>query len=49
MITHDLARGLNLCDRIAILNRGKIAHEVERASINSGDFLKLYTEVTQGR
>jgi heme exporter protein A len=49
MITHDLARGLNLCDRIAILNRGKIAHEVDRASINSGDFLKLYTEVTQNQ
>jgi heme exporter protein A len=49
MITHDLARGLNLCDRIAILNRGKIALEVERESVSPGDFLKLYGDVTRGK
>ncbi|MCI0397812.1 MAG: heme ABC exporter ATP-binding protein CcmA [Chloroflexi bacterium] len=49
MITHDLARGLNLCDRIAILNRGKIAHEVEREATTPAEFLQRYTEVTRGR
>ncbi len=47
MITHDFARGLNLCDRIAILNRGKIASEIERAAITQGDFLALYSEITR--
>jgi heme exporter protein A len=49
MITHDLARGLNLCHRIAILNRGKIAREVERAATSPAEFLQLYGEVTRGQ
>ncbi len=48
MITHDLARGLNLCHRIAILSRGKIAREIERDAMKSTDFLSLYAEVTRG-
>jgi heme exporter protein A len=48
MITHDLARGLNLCHRIAILSRGKIAREIERGALKSSDFLSLYAEVTRG-
>ena len=47
MITHDLARGLNLCHRIAILNRGRIARIVERKSISPADFLTLYADITQ--
>ena len=47
MITHDFSRGLNLCDRIAVLNRGKIITEVARTSISQGDFLALYTEITR--
>lgn len=46
MITHDLVHGLNLGDRIAILNRGKIAVEVEREQMLPGDFLDFYAEVT---
>jgi heme exporter protein A len=49
MITHDLVHGLNLCDRIAILNRGKIAAEVARDSMNPAEFLAYYTEVTRNR
>ena len=49
MITHDLTRGLNLCHRIAILNRGKIAHIVDRESLSAGDFLDLYSEVTRAQ
>jgi len=47
MITHDLARGLDLCDRIAILSRGKIARIVERREITPADFLSLYAEETR--
>lgn len=44
LITHNLLRGYGLSDRVAILNRGKIAHEVERASLDDGAFLALYKE-----
>ena len=49
MITHDLDRGLDLCHRIAILERGKIARIVERESIMPAEFLELYSDVTRGR
>ncbi len=49
MITHDLARGLDLCQRIAILNRGKISHVIQRESTTPAEFLSLYAEVTRGR
>lgn len=47
MITHDLARGLNLCHRIAILNRGKIAQIVNRQDISPAEFLAVYADVTR--
>ncbi len=47
MITHDLARGLNLCHRIAILSRGKIARTVRRDEVTPAEFLRLYDEVTR--
>ncbi len=49
MITHDLTRGLNLCHRIAILNRGKIAAQIKREETTPGEFLEHYAEVTQKR
>jgi heme exporter protein A len=49
MITHDLARGLDLCQRIAILDRGKIALVVERQGTTPAEFLSLYADVTRGR
>lgn len=49
MITHDLARGLNLCHRMAILNRGKIAVQVKREETSPGEFLELYGSVTRKR
>jgi heme exporter protein A len=48
MITHDLTRGLNLCDRIAILSRGKISHMVEREDVTPSEFLELYSKSTKG-
>jgi heme exporter protein A len=47
MITHDLARGLDLCQRIAILNRGRIAQIVDRQAVNPAEFLALYADVTR--
>ena len=47
MITHDLVHGLNLCDRIAILNRGKIIADVIREDVTPADFLVLYAGVTR--
>ncbi len=47
LITHDLTRGLTLCDRIAILNRGKIVEEVERTAVTPEQFIALYQDATQ--
>ena len=49
LITHDLARGLDLCQRIAILERGKIASVIDRVSITLAEFMDLYTEVPRGK
>jgi heme exporter protein A len=46
MITHDFARGLELCDRVAILSRGKIALEIDRASMSLPELLTTYQRVT---
>ena len=44
MITHDLIHGLHLCDRIAILNRGKIVCEIESNEVDEAEFLRIYRE-----
>ncbi len=46
MITHDLAHGLNLCHRIAILNKGKIVHELNSENVTSQEFLDIYAHHT---
>ncbi len=46
MITHDLAHGLGLADRLAILHRGQIAREVSRAEISPQAVYDVYAEVT---
>lgn len=49
MITHDLIHGLNICDRIAILSRGKIAQELNSQKTTPTEFLNIYTEHTHRR
>jgi ABC-type dipeptide/oligopeptide/nickel transport system ATPase component len=49
MITHDLTHGLNLCDRVAILNRGRIVQEVQSRDVTPAEFLQLYTQLTRNR
>ena len=46
MITHDLLHGLKICDRILILNRGKIAKEIMTAENPDIDLLKIYEQTT---
>ncbi|MCP4357395.1 MAG: heme ABC exporter ATP-binding protein CcmA [Chloroflexi bacterium] len=47
MITHDLVHGLDLCDRIAILNRGKIVSELNSQQVTTAEFLETYTHYTR--
>jgi len=49
MITHDLAHGLNLCQRIAVLHRGKIAREIVAAAVTAAEFVEQYQEITRGQ
>lgn len=49
MITHDLIHGLNRCDRIAILSRGKVVADVARDSIPAAEFLDYYTTITRNK
>ncbi|MCA9971808.1 MAG: heme ABC exporter ATP-binding protein CcmA [Anaerolineales bacterium] len=49
MITHDLVHGLNLCDRIVILNRGKIVADVPSGAVTPADFLETYAAHTGRR
>lgn len=46
LTTHDLQRGLIGCDRVVILNRGKVVHQAERAEIDPASFAELYQSVT---
>ena len=48
MITHDLLHGLTICDRIAILHRGKIAADLHTAVTDSTNFMTTYQRITQG-
>jgi heme exporter protein A len=47
MITHDLVRGLNLCDRIVILNRGKIVSDLDGRETSPAELLAVYSEKTR--
>lgn len=47
MITHDLVHGLDLCDRVAILNRGKIVYEGQNKNLTSAEFIELYRNHTR--
>lgn len=49
MITHDLVHGLDLCQRLAILDRGKIVAEINNGEMSATAFLALYKEQTRRR
>lgn len=46
MTTHNIARGLALADRVAILSRGKIAYEAKRDELTELSFADTYAEIT---
>jgi heme exporter protein A len=47
MVTHDLARGLELGDSIIVLHRGKICFQSPRAAISAADFPGIYHDCIQ--
>jgi heme exporter protein A len=47
LTTHNLEQGLEMCDRAAILNRGKVAWEGERAELDLAGIKEIYREVTR--
>jgi heme exporter protein A len=50
LVTHNLARGLALADRVAILEGGKVAHVAPRADFEGAEaFAALYAQVTGAR
>jgi heme exporter protein A len=49
MITHDLVHGLNICHRIAILNKGIIVQEINSQDTTGAEFLELYADNTGRR
>jgi len=49
LITHDIGHGLELCDRIAVLNRGRIVAEQASDQTSEVEFMKLYAEQTRRR
>ena len=46
MTTHNLERGLELSDRVIILDRGKIVYEAIKDEIGSLDFRQVYDRYT---
>jgi ABC-type sulfate/molybdate transport systems ATPase subunit len=46
LTTHNLERGLAACDRVVVLNRGKVVHRAERAEVDPVTFAGIYQSVT---
>ena len=46
LTTHNLEQGLEMCDRAAILNRGKIAWQGDRAGLDLAGMKEIYREAT---
>ena len=44
MTTHDISRGLEMCDRVAILVKGRLAFMESVASIDRENFENIYIE-----
>jgi heme exporter protein A len=47
LTTHNLEQGLEMCDRAAILNRGKVAWQGRRAEISLDSLKEIYRDVTR--
>lgn len=49
LTTHNLEHGLEMCDRAAILNRGRVVWEGERAGLDLVGMKEIYRDATRGR
>ena len=47
LTTHNLEQGLEMCDRAAILNRGRLAWQGSRAEVDLGSMKEIYRDVTR--
>lgn len=47
LTTHDLEQGLEMCDRAAILHRGRLAWEGMRAGLDLAGMKEIYRDVTR--
>jgi len=47
MTTHNLERGLELCDRLAILSRGRIVHQSEKAPLTLTELQEIYWQCVE--
>jgi ABC-type dipeptide/oligopeptide/nickel transport system ATPase component len=48
MVTHDPGRGLELCDRAAILVRGRIVEDLPARELHGEAFEARYLEAVEG-
>jgi heme exporter protein A len=48
MTTHNLEQGLELCDRLVILSRGRVAYQEKRAALTVSQLREAYWDHTQG-
>jgi len=46
MTTHNLERGMEMGDRIVILNKGKIAYDASKKDIDTAGFSDIYNNCT---
>ncbi|MGD8398151.1 MAG: ABC transporter ATP-binding protein, partial [Anaerolineae bacterium] len=49
LTTHNLEQGLEVCDRAAILARGRIVWQGERAGVDLAAMKEIYRDTTRGR
>jgi ABC-type multidrug transport system ATPase subunit len=47
MTSHDLTKGLELCNRTAILKSGSVVHEDDTSKIRLSDFKHTYLKLTK--
>ena len=48
MTTHNLEQGLDLCDRLVILSRGRIVYQAEKASLTLAELKEAYWRCAEG-
>ncbi|MFQ5693668.1 MAG: ATP-binding cassette domain-containing protein, partial [Nitrospinota bacterium] len=49
LATHDLERGLDLCDQVLILRWGRVQYAAPRAAVDPRAFAHLYESHAEGR